>query len=137
MTAAAVLNGSAADGVTITLSLPGTLKVAGEQAMVSHWLASIREHKPGIIALLSDTPGAVAAEPFAFGAPPAPSLASISVQASKCAPDTLAGVIRQRWSLTFDDRNPVRVIVWPGATFTEVMAQWPSALSATPTDLGR
>lgn len=48
-----------------------------------------------------------------------------------------AGIDRQRWSLTFDDRNPMSVIVWPGATFTEVMAQWPSALSATPTDLGR
>ncbi len=43
---------------------------------------------------------------------------------------------RQRWRLTFPDRNPVSVIVWPSATRAEVMAQWPSALSATPADLG-
>jgi hypothetical protein len=120
MTAAAILRDSAADGVTITLSLPGTLKVAGEQAMVSHWLASIREHKPGIIALLSDTPGAVAAEPFAFGAPPAPSLASISVRAP-----------------SRPDRNPLTVTCSPAAIHAEAVASYPDALAAEPSEPGQ
>lgn len=62
MTAATILRDSAADGVTLSLSSTGTIKATGEQAVVTRWLAAIRENKAGIVGLLS---AGVKQEPFA------------------------------------------------------------------------
>ena len=43
---------AAEDGVSLALSPAGTLKAAGDGAMVSRWLPLIREQKPGIVAAL-------------------------------------------------------------------------------------
>ncbi|MEF8724366.1 hypothetical protein E4Q23_15060 [Candidatus Accumulibacter phosphatis] len=54
MTAGTILRDSALDGVTLSLSATGTIKAVGEQAVVTRWLAAIRENKAGIVALLSE-----------------------------------------------------------------------------------
>lgn len=56
MTPAAILEKSAADGVILSLSASGTLKANGDQDQVDKWLPVIRENKPALIALLSDSP---------------------------------------------------------------------------------
>ena len=55
MKPAAIINQSAADGVIISLSVAGNLKVAGDQTYVEKWLSAICEHKMSIIAFLSVT----------------------------------------------------------------------------------
>lgn len=61
MTPTAILNQSVADGVIISLSVAGKVKVAGDQVHVDKWLPTIREFKMSIIAFLSN---AVEAEPI-------------------------------------------------------------------------
>ncbi len=55
MTAAAILRDSASEGVSLSLSATGTIKVTGEQAAVARWLTTIKENKAGIVALLVET----------------------------------------------------------------------------------
>jgi len=55
MTAAAILRDSASEGVSLSLSATGTIKVTGEQAAVARWLTTIKENKAGIVALLAET----------------------------------------------------------------------------------
>ena len=52
MTPAEIINEAMADGVYLALSLAGTIKATGEGAAVNRWLPLIREHKPGILAVL-------------------------------------------------------------------------------------
>lgn len=47
-----IIQEAAADGVSLSLSDTGTIKVNGEQVGVNRWLAVIRENKPGILAAL-------------------------------------------------------------------------------------
>ena len=65
MTPAAIIRDAAADGVTLTLTSAGTIKAAGDSATVAKWLPSIREHKPGLVAVLAANDG----EGFAFTPP--------------------------------------------------------------------
>lgn len=53
MTPAAIIEKATADGVNLTLSPAGTIKVAGDQAEVDRWLPIIRESKPAIVAMLT------------------------------------------------------------------------------------
>lgn len=54
MTPAAILQAVNADGVRLTMSPSGTLKVTGDGSAVTRWLPVIREHKPAIIDALQD-----------------------------------------------------------------------------------
>lgn len=54
MTPAAIIKGAMADGVSLALSPTGTIKAIGEGAAVNRWLPVIREHKPGIVAVLQE-----------------------------------------------------------------------------------
>jgi hypothetical protein len=53
MTAAAIIRDSAAAGVTLSLSAAGTIKAAGDQGAVDHWLPAIKENKAAIVGLLA------------------------------------------------------------------------------------
>ncbi|MBN8436953.1 MAG: hypothetical protein J0L95_02740 [Candidatus Accumulibacter sp.] len=107
MTAADVLRDSAVDGVTLSLSAAGTIKATGEKSAVARWLATIKENKVDIIALLSE------------GASKKPCRAA------------------SHWLLHFSDRTPLAVDFSPPATHAEVLASYPSALSAEPIEAGR
>jgi hypothetical protein len=52
MTPMAIIQEAAADGVALTRSPAGTLKVTGAQAAVTRWLPVIRENKPAILVAL-------------------------------------------------------------------------------------
>ena len=52
MTPVQIIENATADGVNLTLSTAGKIKVAGDQAAVDRWLPIIRESKPAIIAML-------------------------------------------------------------------------------------
>jgi hypothetical protein len=56
MNPAMILNQSAADGVILSLSASGTLKANGDKKQVDKWLPVIRDHKPALVALLSNPP---------------------------------------------------------------------------------
>ena len=52
MTPRTIISQAAADGVRLSLSASDTIKVTGNQAAVARWVATIRRHKPAIVALL-------------------------------------------------------------------------------------
>jgi hypothetical protein len=52
MTPAAIIR-EAADGVSLALSPPGTIKAVGDQVALNRWLPVLREHKPAILAALA------------------------------------------------------------------------------------
>ena len=102
MTAAAILKETAAAGVTLSLSPAGGVKATGEQAAVDRWLAAIREHKGGLVALLAE---AANIQPFGV---------------SRC------------WRLHFPDRNSLEVAFSPAVSHAEVMRLYPETIAAEP-----
>lgn len=52
MTLAAILRQAENEGVVLTLSASGKVKVAGQQTVVDRWLPLIQQHKPEIIRAL-------------------------------------------------------------------------------------
>lgn len=54
MNPATIIKQAQAEGVTLALSPAGNIKATGEQTAVTRWLPLIREHKPGILAVLQD-----------------------------------------------------------------------------------
>ncbi len=54
MNPATIIREAAADGVQITLSSAGKVKVAGDKEAVARWVEMVRDNKPGIVALLRD-----------------------------------------------------------------------------------
>jgi hypothetical protein len=52
MNPATIIREAQADGVSLTLPQPGTIKASGNGATVNRWLAVIREHKAEIIGVL-------------------------------------------------------------------------------------
>ncbi len=65
MTPAAIIKEATADGVNLTLSGTGTIKASGDQAAINRWVPILREHKPGILAVLIES----GAELFTFTPP--------------------------------------------------------------------
>ena len=55
MTAAEILQTAKADGLVVTLSPGGTLKLTGDQPAVNRWQSLLKEHKAEIITLLSSS----------------------------------------------------------------------------------
>lgn len=60
MTATAIIKQASDDGVTITASSTGHLKLVGDQTAVNRWVPVIREHKSGILAALQPDPAVIA-----------------------------------------------------------------------------
>lgn len=54
MNPATILKLALEDGVTLDLSAAGTIKVTGDRSAVNRWLPLVREHKPGIMAVLQE-----------------------------------------------------------------------------------
>lgn len=54
MTPESIIRGAAADGVALTLSATGTIKVAGSDAAVARWLPEICASKAGLCSALAD-----------------------------------------------------------------------------------
>ena len=54
MNAAEILEHSFDDGVTMTLTATGTVKVRGDGVAVERWLPSIRQNKPDILTALKE-----------------------------------------------------------------------------------
>ncbi len=54
MNPATILKLALEDGVTLGLSAAGTIKVTGDRSAVNRWLPLVREHKPGIMAVLQE-----------------------------------------------------------------------------------
>lgn len=54
MTLTEIIQAATADGVTLALSPAGTIKAKGTPDVLDRWLPTLREHKPEVIALLSD-----------------------------------------------------------------------------------
>ncbi|MBK7953394.1 MAG: hypothetical protein IPK02_05150 [Candidatus Accumulibacter sp.] len=102
MTAAAVLRDSAVDGVTLSLSVTGTIKATGEKSAVARWLPTIREHKGGLGTLLAE---AANIQPFGV---------------SRC------------WLLRFPDCNSLEVAFSPAVSHAEVMSFYPESIAAEP-----
>jgi hypothetical protein len=63
MTPATLIRESHADGVSLSVTPTGTIKVTGNGAAVNRWLAAIREQKAGIIDALKVGAGGAAEEP--------------------------------------------------------------------------
>lgn len=59
MTLTAIIQHAAADGVQLSLTPAGSIKVSGDQAAVTRWLPTIRAHKPDIIAEMRARPATV------------------------------------------------------------------------------
>lgn len=55
MTPETILERATADGVRLTLSDAGKLKVAGNAAAVNPWLTTIKENRDALAAILSQT----------------------------------------------------------------------------------
>lgn len=53
MTPATILRESASAGLLLSLSPNGAIKATGDRATVNRWLPIIRQHKAGIVGLLS------------------------------------------------------------------------------------
>ena len=60
MSAATIIKQAANDGVTITASSTGHLKLRGEQTAINRWVLVVREHKPDIMAALQTDPAVIA-----------------------------------------------------------------------------
>ena len=56
MSASTIIKQASDDGVTITASSTGHLKLVGDQTAVTRWVPTIREHKPDILAALQTDP---------------------------------------------------------------------------------
>lgn len=69
MTPAAIIEQVKADGVRLALSAGGKIKASGDQGAVTRWLPIIREHKPGIVAVLQSAEE-ITIEPAAANARP-------------------------------------------------------------------
>ena len=54
MTPSTIINQASADGVIITMPASGSLKAKGDLDQVNKWLPIFREHKAGIIMLLTE-----------------------------------------------------------------------------------
>jgi hypothetical protein len=54
MTLTEIIQGVAADGVTLALSPTGTIRAKGNPDVLNRWLPTLRDHKPEVIALLSE-----------------------------------------------------------------------------------
>ena len=52
MTAASIIHEALADGIALTLSPAGTIRVKGSSSVVSHWAPLIRQHKDELIAIM-------------------------------------------------------------------------------------
>lgn len=102
MTPAAILELAAADGVHLSLSTTGTIKVSGEQATVNRWLPIIREHKPVIVAELTQ------------------------------AANETAAVESRGWLLHFAGGDPLEAWFAPAVNGTEARAAYPEAVAAEP-----
>ena len=53
MTPELIIERLAADGIRLSLDETGKLKASGQQEAVSRWLPTIKEHKPGLVAVLT------------------------------------------------------------------------------------
>jgi hypothetical protein len=104
MNPATLINQAEEDGVHLALSDTGTLKASGDKSHIDKWLPVIREHKVGLIALLS----------FAANDP---------------TPDLTP---RFAWMIHFSNRAPVYVTYSPEATHAEVLRGYPDAVAAEP-----
>ena len=60
MSAATIIKQASDDGVTITASSTGHLKLVGDQTAVNRWVPVIREHKPDILVALQTDPAVLA-----------------------------------------------------------------------------
>ena len=65
MNPATIIERVKADGITLTVTPTGTIKVSGASAVISRWLPIIREHKSGLLAVLQHA----ANEIFSFSPP--------------------------------------------------------------------
>ena len=54
MTTVDILEHANAEGVVLTLSSAGAIKVAGDQPVVDKWLPIIRDHKPELVQVLRE-----------------------------------------------------------------------------------
>lgn len=54
MNAISIIERATAEGVRLALAPAGGVKLSGDQAAVNRWMAAIRDHKPEIVAALSD-----------------------------------------------------------------------------------
>ena len=61
-----IITQAAVDGVTLTLSTSGKLKVAGKENIINHWMPVLVEHKTELLSFLSET----TIKPEAEGATP-------------------------------------------------------------------
>ena len=52
MTPTTIIKAALTDGVSLALSPRGTIKVSGDEVVVTRWLPIIREHKPAIVTAL-------------------------------------------------------------------------------------
>lgn len=52
MTPATIILEAQSDGIILTLSLAGTIKVAGDGTAVNLWMPLLRKHKPAIVEAL-------------------------------------------------------------------------------------
>jgi hypothetical protein len=108
MTPATVIKQAAEDGVTLSLAAAGTVKAAGDKAAVARWATAIREHKPGIVALLQQSAN------DDQQVPPLPAT----------DPD-----LHQRWTVGIPGRDVFGVIVPQGITLQQMRVQYPTATS--------
>lgn len=60
MSGATIIGQAADDGVTITASSTGHLKLRGEKTAINRWVLVVREHKPDIMAALQTDPAVIA-----------------------------------------------------------------------------
>ena len=112
MTPASVIRHAAADGVTLALAPTGTVKAVGDRAAVARWAAMIREHKPGIIALLRESAND-----------------DQSVQVPSDAIPAVDPDVHQRWTVGIPGRDPFGFIIPQGMTLEQVRVQYPTATS--------
>ena len=63
MTASAIIESATAEGVMVSLSPAGKIKVTGGRAALDRWQPLLKQYKAGIIELLSGEPGGVVERP--------------------------------------------------------------------------
>jgi hypothetical protein len=114
LSAATIIQEASADGVTLTLTPSGAIRAVGAKAAVARWAAPIREHKLGIVEVLS----AAANDP-----------GDLDIFAPELAADPH---VHQRWVVTIPGRDPFGVIVFPDANQAQMRAQYSTATSIRP-----
>jgi len=57
MTVDEIINSALSDGITLSISKVGKLKIEGGEQPIKKWLPAIRENKTAILAALSHQPG--------------------------------------------------------------------------------